>query len=65
MSKHIEPEHPHPHGQNEKYDMEAEHSVTDESVYERKALKVGGFRLAALAFSTMGVIYSDIGMSGS
>jgi hypothetical protein len=62
MNKHIAPETESGTGQNEKYDMEAEHSITDESLYERKALKVGGLKLAVLAFSTLGVIYSDIGM---
>lgn len=33
-----------------------------EDVYKRKALRLGGFQLASMAFSTLGIIYSDIGM---
>ena len=33
----------------------------EEKGYERKALKVHGIKLFALAFSTLGIIYSDIG----
>lgn len=35
----------------------------EEKGYERKALKVHGIKLFALAFSTLGIIYSDIGTS--
>jgi hypothetical protein len=35
-----------------------------ELAYKQKALKVRGASLLALAFSTLGIIYSDIGESG-
>ncbi len=37
-----------------------ETASTTESIESRSALKVSGFRLVALAFSTLGVIYSDV-----
>ncbi len=30
------------------------------STHERRALKVGGFKLLALSFSCLGIIYSDV-----
>jgi len=36
-------------------------SEDEEKGYERKQLKLGGFKLFAMAFSTLGIIYSDIG----
>jgi hypothetical protein len=46
-----------------KYDTEGNGSINtaSEKGYARKALKLGGSQLALLAFSTLGVIYSDIG----
>ena len=35
----------------------------EEKGYDRKALKLRGTKLFALAFSTLGIIYSDIGES--
>ena len=34
-----------------------------EKGYDRRPLKLGGFKLLGLAFSTLGIIYSDIGTS--
>ena len=33
----------------------------EEKIYDRRPLKLGGFKLLGLAFSTLGIIYSDIG----
>jgi hypothetical protein len=44
---------------NEKHEIRSETDTS--SIYERKPLKLQGTRLLALAFSTLGIIYSDIG----
>ncbi len=36
-------------------------SIDEEKGYARKPVKLGGIKLFGLAFSTLGIIYSDIG----
>jgi hypothetical protein len=52
---------------SDKIGFQAEESIElgKDEAYKRKALKLQGTQLFALAFSTLGVIYSDIGESSS
>ena len=44
-------------------ELDPEADTLSTTHYERRALKVGGSKLFLLAFSTLGIIYSDIGTS--
>ncbi len=43
------------------HDIKSSYSEDEEKGYDRKPVKLGGFKLFAFAFSTLGIIYSDIG----
>jgi hypothetical protein len=43
------------------HDIKSSYSEDEEKGYDRKPVKLAGFKLFAFAFSTLGIIYSDIG----